>query len=168
MVLICFRLDPFTSRGGGGYLVYSLDPRANPHSERFLQTHLRPHRSPSGFPFSRDRRWERLSSPAPLTAPRALREAKPHSSPGPGVPFPGTPRRSSARTAAATGPAAGRPRRGPRPDDAIGRAAQRCRTGPGCGAALHRRKSPFLFRKEKLPPPHTHPPPPHPRIFHLQ
>lgn len=140
MVLICFRLDPFMSRGGEGYLLYSADPRANPHAEPFLRTHLRPHRSLSGFPFSRNRRRERLNPsraahgpPSPPRSQTALRDPPP--------------RRSPARTAAATGPAAGRPRRGPRPDGATGRASQRCRSGRGCGATLPAENRPFCVEK---------------------
>lgn len=87
---------------------------------------------------------------SPISAPTAP-------PPIPLLPGPAQTRRSSARTSAATGPAVGRPRRGSRADSATGCASQRCGTGPGCGAALPRRKSPFFCLEEKNC--HHHTPP---------
>lgn len=152
MVLICFRLDPFMSRGGEGYLPYSADPRANPHAEPFLRTHLRPHRSLSGFPFSRNRRRERLNPsraahgpPSPPRSQTALRDPPPP----PQLRSHGRRNRSGGGAAPARPP----PRRRDRPR--IPALPER----PGLRRDAPRRKSPFLCRKEKLTPPYT------PRVY---
>lgn len=133
-------LRPFYESGRGGYLVYSLDPRANPHAERVLQPHLRLRRSLSALPFSRDQLHPSRPAPGP---PSPLRSQTPLLA-GARRRAPGTPRRSSACTSAATGPPVGLPWCGPRPDGATGPVSRRCRPGPGCGATLPRRKSPFF------------------------
>lgn len=126
-------------------------PGARSRSEGPLQTPLRPHRSPSGLPFSPDRRWQRPSPSRPAHGPRALREAKPRAPPGPPAAAPLAQPPQQVGSGAAPAPTA-------RP------AAHPSAAGPGRAAAWcsPAESRPFLCRKEKLPPP------PGPRIFHLQ
>lgn len=109
--------------------MYSLDPRANPHCERFLQPHLRPHRSPSDPP-----------SPGAGANPPQLRSHK---------------RRNRSGGGAAPARLPSRQR------DRLHIPALRDRPGLRRGASPPKVAF-FLFRREKLPPPHT------PSIFHLQ